>query len=618
MKNRSFLQHISLLLLLVILITNIKGVVSLAAGQAVVPSGMSVSDLTTEIEAYIQEHQDTTAAVSVAVFHNDETLHQGYYGYMNLETGLENTEETVMEWGSVTKLLVWVSVMQLVEADKLDLTEDIGTYLPEGFLSKLKFKQAITMENLMHHNAGWQDQLLDLFLPLSEEIAALGSVLKNTRPEQVYEPGTVVAYSNWGVSLAGHIVENISGLSFSEYVHQNIFEPLGMIHTALLPTLEDNTWVSDQRDLLNCYTTNLQNLGTSRYQIALYPAGMATGTAGDFLLFGKALVPKKEDASKLFKKRETLQQFLEPSLFYQDENKTPRNAHGLWIDKTDGLALGHGGNTVGASANLQFDPVSGAGLLVMTNQGGESTYNVGFQEMIFGTYPRPSEDVESADISGVYTQARTIKSGGLRFLSFLQTMPVMSRNEHLFHVPISGMQFVSAGPERILVDYGFSEGTGYFIRNEDGSVKLEIGVQDFLSKNPLIYAFEIGLILFLGLALLYSLFTLFSFLLRKVRHKPVTAMDRNRVWAGIGILGLFASFAYSASMVITYQAGRYVNFGFFLCAIFTVWIVAVLIYTIMSIKWKSMVVSRVKYAFLIIACTAMLANSIYWQWFKFW
>ena len=67
-------------------------------------------------------------------------------------------DNSVFEWGSVTKLTVWVSVMQLWEEGKIDLKTDIKEYLPKDFLkSKLKFDKPITMLDLMNHQAGFAD-----------------------------------------------------------------------------------------------------------------------------------------------------------------------------------------------------------------------------------------------------------------------------------------------------------------------------------------------------------------------------------------------------------------------------------------------------------------------------
>lgn len=82
------------------------------------------------------------------------------YGYTHIDKQLKVTSNTVFELGSVTKLLVWTSVMQLVEQGTLDLNENIRTYLPDGFLTNIQYDSPITMLHLMHHNAGWEDRFI--------------------------------------------------------------------------------------------------------------------------------------------------------------------------------------------------------------------------------------------------------------------------------------------------------------------------------------------------------------------------------------------------------------------------------------------------------------------------
>lgn len=133
-----------------------------------------------------------------------------------------------MSWGSATKSRVWISVMQLWEQGKIDLDADIREYLPADFLTNLRYGAPVTITHLMNHNAGFQEAYADLFVKDPGAVRSLEDALKAHEPEQIYAPGTVTAYSNWGVALAGYIVERISGEDFAGYVHRHIFEPLGM------------------------------------------------------------------------------------------------------------------------------------------------------------------------------------------------------------------------------------------------------------------------------------------------------------------------------------------------------------------------------------------------------
>lgn len=103
----------------------------------------------------------------------------------------------------------------------------------------------------------------------------------------------MTAYSNFGTALAGYIVERISRQSYADYVHEHIFEPLDMRHTALLPDLSDNPYVVEKRKEVKGYTRDGRLIGEAPYLIEMYPAGRATGTLEDFKAFAQALLQKK-------------------------------------------------------------------------------------------------------------------------------------------------------------------------------------------------------------------------------------------------------------------------------------------------------------------------------------
>ena len=98
----------------------------------------------------------------------------------------------------------------------------------------------------------------------------------------------MTSYSNYGTALAGYIVERISGQSFADYVHEHIFQPLGMKHTALKPDLSDNVFVQKQREKEKTYDTNGDLLkGDQPFVLGEYPAGRATGTFADIKKFAQ-------------------------------------------------------------------------------------------------------------------------------------------------------------------------------------------------------------------------------------------------------------------------------------------------------------------------------------------
>lgn len=164
---------------------------TLSAAENTTPSGIPIEGLEEFVDKYAEEYiGDTVAGAAIIAIKDNQIVLSKGYGYADVENQIPmDPETTVLEWGSITKLFVWVSAMQLAEQGKLDLEEDVRSYLPEGFLTKLNFEEPITMLNLMHHNAGFEEYIFDLLFDSPEQLESLEESLKLAEPEQVYKPG---------------------------------------------------------------------------------------------------------------------------------------------------------------------------------------------------------------------------------------------------------------------------------------------------------------------------------------------------------------------------------------------------------------------------------------------
>ncbi len=409
-------QWIALLFIGILLF---QGVCAAALAPNTAPSGIAIQDIPTAIEGYVEAHRETTVGMSVAIYDRNGVIYQNGFGFSDKENGVPVDGDTVYDWGSTSKLLLWTGVMQLAEQGKIDLQQDIRTYLPDGFLKNLAFDTPVTMLDLMNHQAGFQETYF-IQTPNADAVGTLEEALRSHQPMQIYEPGDVTAYSNWGAALAALIVERVSETDYAEYVHRHIFEPLGMEHTSIGATYQDCAWVKQKREQLVCYDPKGAKIpGKGMYYILIYPAGSAAGTIGDLLRFAQAITPNEKTPCPLFEKQETLAQLYTPTSFYGSSD-VANNRHGFFASRYGVETIGHGGNTFGCSTMLQFDPIAGIGMVVMTNQAHEQVYTYDMYELVFGKFT----DSELAAIprsvpQGFVTSARTIKNGPLSLLGSL-------------------------------------------------------------------------------------------------------------------------------------------------------------------------------------------------------
>ena len=418
-----------------------------AAAQTT-PSGIPLS----ELERFVSEHAAErigvkTAGAAIAAIKDGEIILNRTYGYA-VQDQVETGADSVFEWGSGTKMLVWTSVMQLVEQKKLSLDTDIREYLPANFLKKLKYETPVTMYHLMHHNAGWEDRIIDLFYSSASAVPDLEGSLRAYEPAQIYPPGTVTAYSNFGVAIAGFIIERLTGQPFYEYVWDNIFNPLGMKDTSIHPLQADNPSVAGRRARIKGHNSGKKKPVPSpieRIYIGLYPAGSATGTVEDAAKFLSALMPAEGETCVLFRNNETLNEMLSTSYLFKEG--FPGVAHGFFESYYAVKTLGHGGNTAAFSSLFTLCPEERFAFAVMTNQANETALCYNLTKAVFGEYEPPAVTGALPDartLSGVYYTARKSETGFSNFVTSLSMFPVKAVDENTLN--LGGAKLVQISP----------------------------------------------------------------------------------------------------------------------------------------------------------------------------
>ena len=503
-----------LTLLTIITLGLFRPATALAEVAQKLPSGIERDQIGQKIQDYVKEHEKTTAGMETAIFDKNGTIYQGNFGYMDKEKGIKADDDSVFEWGSVTKLTIWVSVMQLWEQGKINLEEDIRTYLPEGFLKNLRYDKPITMLDLMNHQAGFDETT---FYMRSDK--SIEEILKEQQPIQSFEPGTVTAYSNYGAGLAALIVERISGQTFADYAHEHIFQPLGMDKTAILPDLSDNSYVQKKRQETKGYDTKGNLLSKDHFITSIYPTGAATGTLKDLEKFAQALLARKT----LFERPETWNTLYTVSSTYPDTDII-RNAHGFWANEYGTTVLGHGGNTAGSTSRIMLDLEHGIGYVVMTNQGAEQNYNFQMPELVFGPRKTASKETQEQFSPGYYRTLRNFNQGPLAIFKM---------------IPVSADYLQEPSDDQRLPNNFWT------IYQSQGKTRIAVAVADyekvsdfdFFKDYVVLGLAGLGIIYALGLLLISPLLGVYRLIFRKKQDQP----DRTwKVWNLLTAVGILA------------------------------------------------------------------------------
>jgi len=396
------------------------------------PHELTASDVAAFLDGFVpmQLERENIAGAVVLVVKDGKVLFSRGYGYSDVDKKTPvSPDSTLFRPGSISKLFTWTAVMQLVEQGKLDLDRDINSYL--DFKIPATFPQPITLRNLLTHTPGFEEQIKDLINDENSSIAPLKQHLTEHMPERIFPPGKTPAYSNYGASLAGYIVERVSGRPFNDYVRENIFQPLGMEHSTFVQPLP-----SDLKPLMSTGYTVATGKPKGFEIIEEAPAGALSATASDLANFMIAHLQGGKLGDKQILRPDTAQlmhsrQFaLNPALngmclgFYEES----RNGHRI---------IGHGGDTVYFHSDLHLILDAGVGFFVSYNSRGRGELSprsalwYHFLDRYFPYTPPPAEKQATAAadgrmVTGRYIPSRRSESTFLRATNILGQPTVTS------------------------------------------------------------------------------------------------------------------------------------------------------------------------------------------------
>ena len=390
----------------------------------------------------------------ITVVNKDGVVFSKGYGYANYET-LEKVspDTTLFRIASISKPFTWVAVMQLVEEGKLDLHADVNQYLT-AFQIPDTFPEPITMAHLMSHNAGFEDIVLDLGRASADELMPLGQYLADHLPRRVRPPGEHSSYSNHSTALAAHIVENIAGMSWSDYIEQRILAPLQMHHTVARHPMPDHL----QPLLSKSYDRSggLWHEQDFLYWF-IYPAGMMSSTGADMARFIRMQLNDGSLDGRQILKPETLKQFHSP--IYKPFEGANAWLHGQYeMSRNNTRIFGHGGDLNGFHSAMLIFPDHELGLFVSFNtESGSAARSATVNSFVNEFFPAdeishiaPPENTDGyGDYAGVYSSLRRTFSDFARLSLLINYSKVSVTDDGYLSIATNGRvtRFVELGTD---------------------------------------------------------------------------------------------------------------------------------------------------------------------------
>ena len=149
-------------------------------------------------------------------------------------------ESTIWRVGSISKVFTATAVMQLVDRGKVELDVPVDRYLRRVTIPTT-YPEPVTSRHLLDHTAGFDEIRPGTQAASADAVLPLPRFLEN-RLARIRPPGRTIAYSTYGITLAGELIEEVSGVGFETFLQENIWKPLGMTRTSVdVPaTLKDD------------------------------------------------------------------------------------------------------------------------------------------------------------------------------------------------------------------------------------------------------------------------------------------------------------------------------------------------------------------------------------------
>lgn len=267
---------------------------------AIAPGLVAQADLRSQIDDIVQAaYVDDMPGATFIVVLDGEILYRGAKGMANMELGISLQPDMVFRIGSITKQFTAASILLLEEQGKLSVEDSIDRFLPD-FPAALA--STITVEHLLTHTSGIVSYTGIPGYMMSNKIRnelSTGELLEVFQDlEPVAKPGEEWSYNNSGYVLLGAIIEQVSGLSYAEFVQQQIFDKLGM---------ENSHYGSDTRIIPNRvdgYEINGDSMSNARYVSMSQPhaAGSLLSSVDDLATWDRALFSGKVLSAESFEK----------------------------------------------------------------------------------------------------------------------------------------------------------------------------------------------------------------------------------------------------------------------------------------------------------------------------
>lgn len=413
-----------------------------AVGQLSVPDSTGLETYFDGlINGYLQEEH--IAGATLGIIKDGQPILMKGYGMADVENGQPvDPDSTLFRVSSISKVFIGTAVMQLVEQGKLDLDQDVNTYLQEVHIPDT-YPQPITLKNLLTHTPGFEEYFIGLFARDSSAVKPLQKILSNRMPARVRPPGVLASYSNTGAAIAALVVEQVTGRPFFEYAREHILQPLKMNSTTFRQPVPDSL----QPRLSKGYAFGGGQFQEKPFEyVPMGPIASASTTAKDMMHFMQAHLDMGQFKGATLIDSATAKVMHSPAFRHDKAVNSVRL--GFYDMSQNGVTIfGHAGDSYWFHSIMALFPNQNMGLFLSLNsrQGGNVTRAV-LSDFVDYYFPERTSYSDTLTFSQKYLERfegsyRSIRYSRERFtkvLALSETFPVSATDDGQLQTRIGG------------------------------------------------------------------------------------------------------------------------------------------------------------------------------------
>lgn len=432
---------------------------------------------------------------AIGLAKDGELCYEKEFGHRDMEDELPLSADTVFGVGSITKAFTATSILQLQEKRKLSVKDPVIKFLPEFKTPNEEQTKQMTIHHFLTHTSGipplltligavkrsmekdpkfgeeqQQDSPLDA-IPEIDTYADLMDSIANTEFTLLGEPGTEFSYSNDAYALLGAIIERVSGMSYEQYVQENILEPAGMHNSGF-------QYMNDYEDIAVLYDMRMQDGEENVFRSnnpwdapAMRAAGFLKSTVNDMLKFTEIIRNSGEVGRTRILSPESVELMTTPHI---------QNAHGSFYgyglniipDFFGYTLIHHGGDMKGVTAQMNILPELNLTGISLANLAGAPS-----SKLLFSAFSTQHLD---KDIDASYLNVRTadlspesLKEYEGTFISGDGMMNEFYVEDGKLYLATAGMPVVVLDPigdDQFLLTLREMDSTIRFVRDNDKKI----------------------------------------------------------------------------------------------------------------------------------------------------